>query len=277
MRVEKATKWTDENLRLEALKYNTRTEFSKYSKAAYMTAWKKGILDEICSHMKTKPRKKKGFWKDFENLKAAAIECKKISVLRKHPAYAHILKHPRKEEILSFVTYEKEHITNEVFKKRKLKIKKKSKLECLENNFLGADSKHEFQCLDCNYKWKAIWTNVYSGKSNCPKCANLAKRTIEEIHEKANEQNWICLTKKYTNITSLYEFICSKGHRFTLDGQAILYRNSYCPDCYENPLKGKYKKTIEDIRKIVEQNSGTLKSKTYGGMNKYYKIICAEG
>jgi hypothetical protein len=45
-------KWTDKKLRKEALKYTTRAEFQKGSGAAYNAALKRGILDEICSHMK---------------------------------------------------------------------------------------------------------------------------------------------------------------------------------------------------------------------------------
>ena len=48
--------WSDEMLKEEALKYNTRTTFNKNSKSAYQTAYSRGILDEVCSHM-TKLRK----------------------------------------------------------------------------------------------------------------------------------------------------------------------------------------------------------------------------
>lgn len=43
-------RWTDEDLRKEALKYKTRGEFQRKS-VSYGTAHKRGILDEICSHM----------------------------------------------------------------------------------------------------------------------------------------------------------------------------------------------------------------------------------
>lgn len=44
-------KWTDELLREEALKYDTRNSFSKNNRSAYYTSIKRGILDDICSHM----------------------------------------------------------------------------------------------------------------------------------------------------------------------------------------------------------------------------------
>ena len=43
--------WTNDQLRLEALKHNTRDSFRKNCNNAYQVAFRRGILDEICSHM----------------------------------------------------------------------------------------------------------------------------------------------------------------------------------------------------------------------------------
>jgi len=56
--------WTKEKCQEEALKYNKRTEFQKLSNSAYMFAKKMGIIDEICSHMKTK--KPNHYWDNKE-------------------------------------------------------------------------------------------------------------------------------------------------------------------------------------------------------------------
>lgn len=45
-------KWTLEMLKEEALKYKTRGEFAKKNTGAYGVAWRRGILDKICYHMK---------------------------------------------------------------------------------------------------------------------------------------------------------------------------------------------------------------------------------
>ena len=50
--------WTDELLIAEALKYDTRVEFSKKSSSAYQTALRRGKLDEICQHMLSRPQSK---------------------------------------------------------------------------------------------------------------------------------------------------------------------------------------------------------------------------
>lgn len=44
-------KWTKDNCEKEAIKYNTRFDFQKYSHSAYNSARKNNWLDEICSSM----------------------------------------------------------------------------------------------------------------------------------------------------------------------------------------------------------------------------------
>jgi hypothetical protein len=44
-------KWSDDMIEKEALKFNSRSEFEKYSKNAYQVAIRRGILDDVCSHM----------------------------------------------------------------------------------------------------------------------------------------------------------------------------------------------------------------------------------
>lgn len=49
--MSKTTRWTDEDLKNEASKYKTRGEFQKNNPVAYTTSLRRGILDDICSHM----------------------------------------------------------------------------------------------------------------------------------------------------------------------------------------------------------------------------------
>ncbi len=47
-------KWSKELLQIEALKFSSRGDFRKGSPNAYSIAQKKGILNQLCSHMKNK-------------------------------------------------------------------------------------------------------------------------------------------------------------------------------------------------------------------------------
>lgn len=44
--------WTSDELRIEALKYNTMSDFKNNNKNAYQAAYRKGILDDITKHMR---------------------------------------------------------------------------------------------------------------------------------------------------------------------------------------------------------------------------------
>lgn len=44
--------WNKENCQIEALKYKTKTEFTKKCSGAYLSSSRNGWIDEICSHMK---------------------------------------------------------------------------------------------------------------------------------------------------------------------------------------------------------------------------------
>lgn len=52
MEIRKKQTWTDNELKLEALKYNTRSDFQKYSQYTYNLVRTQNLLDKYCSHMK---------------------------------------------------------------------------------------------------------------------------------------------------------------------------------------------------------------------------------
>ena len=45
--------WTETSLKEEALKYSSRSEFSRNNTYAYRKAISLGILDQVCQHMST--------------------------------------------------------------------------------------------------------------------------------------------------------------------------------------------------------------------------------
>ena len=77
-------KWIEENIREEALKYNTRISFQRGSAGAYNVARRKGILDDICSHMTRQTK-----W-TYENLKEEAIKYKTKSSFLNENASAYL-------------------------------------------------------------------------------------------------------------------------------------------------------------------------------------------
>jgi hypothetical protein len=54
--------WTFERCQDEALKYKSKVEFSNMNNGSFSAAYRKGWLDEICSHMNNKIIKPKNYW-----------------------------------------------------------------------------------------------------------------------------------------------------------------------------------------------------------------------
>ena len=93
-------KWTKRAIRLEAIKYNSRSEFHQKSSGAYGAATKKNILNEVCKHMSTN-RKPNGYWTK-ERLLSTVDSCKTVKEFRENhsAAYDATLRSEFKNEIL---------------------------------------------------------------------------------------------------------------------------------------------------------------------------------
>lgn len=65
--------WTIENLHAEALKYENKVDFRKKSNPAFLTASRKKILDQICSHMEA-GKLPNGYWMTKENCAKEALK-----------------------------------------------------------------------------------------------------------------------------------------------------------------------------------------------------------
>jgi len=63
--------WTEDKVKTEALKYKNKSDFHKSSHGAYDFAKKKGIFNEVCSHMKVNKR----HW-SYDKVFEAAGTCK---------------------------------------------------------------------------------------------------------------------------------------------------------------------------------------------------------
>ena len=84
--------WGFDLCKAEASKYNTRSDFVKYSCSAYHRALQDGFLDQICTHMKSR-RKPYRFWSKEECHKVALLYNTKADFKREEQsAYSLALK-----------------------------------------------------------------------------------------------------------------------------------------------------------------------------------------
>jgi hypothetical protein len=93
--------WNFENCKIEALKYNNKTEFIKNAFGAYDVALKNNWVNEICLHMK-RPSSKRIIWTK-DRCKNLAKECNSRSEFKKKylVAYGACVKHGWLDDICS--------------------------------------------------------------------------------------------------------------------------------------------------------------------------------
>lgn len=94
--------WSKNELIKEALKYKTKNEFQQKSKSAYLAAYRRNILNDICSHMII-TKKENGYWtiekcfmeaKKYNNKKDFRENCVQANkVLRKHKLFDEACSH----------------------------------------------------------------------------------------------------------------------------------------------------------------------------------------
>lgn len=92
--------WDRQSCTEEALKYDTKTAFNKGCVGAYTHALKHGFLDEICSHMEVKWKKK---WTDKEVCHKEALKYKTRTEFQDNSngAYTYAMRHGFLDEICS--------------------------------------------------------------------------------------------------------------------------------------------------------------------------------
>jgi predicted lactoylglutathione lyase len=100
--------------------------------------------------------------------------------------------------------------------------------KCLSDTYVNNSTKLIWECKD-GHQWEATQNNVKSG-SWCPHCAGSAKRTIEEMHEIAEERGGKCLSNTYVNNSTKLMWECTEGHQWEATPSNVK-RGTWCREC----------------------------------------------
>jgi hypothetical protein len=138
--------------------------------------------------------------------------------------------------------------------------------------YLGADQKHDWQCNVCNHIWPARPKNIKKANGTwCPRCADHALMTIDDMHILAAKFNGKFLSEKYFGSNEIYEWQCEFGHTWLTSSNQIKNRNTWCPHC-----AGNAKGTIEEMRAIATIRGGKCLSTKYDGCKNYLEWQCGK-
>ena len=105
-----------------------------------------------------------------------------------------------------------------------------------KNSYILLTKKYKncYQKLDyiCSngHKHSVSWNDWWHKKSRCPYCSNKIRKTIEIVKLEFDKEDYILLTKEYTNAHQKLEYICSEGHEHSITW--INWSNGHrCPTC----------------------------------------------
>jgi predicted GIY-YIG superfamily endonuclease len=235
--------WTHEKCKDEASKYINKSDFKKFSSSAYKYAARHKILQEVCSHMKSKIMPN-GYWTK-DKCKEVCVECKtKKELKRKYvSAYNVIYSNNWVEELLGqfkIMRHSKDYYTFETCQEISLKFK--TKKEFRENNYYCYKIALNNKWLDkicshmankrnkskrCIYAYEFSNNSVYVGLTNNLKTRNNnhKNRYDSTVHKYVKLMNIIPELKQLTDFLLEDE---AKGkeqffiHKYKKEGWNIL-------------------------------------------------------
>jgi hypothetical protein len=105
----------------------------------------------------------------------------------------------------------------------------------------------------------------------CAQCAGNAKLTIEEVRLDIEKEGYKLITKEYKNSKQILITVCPQGHEFKIS------RNNWTQGYRCSVCSGRRKKSIEEIKHIVEEEGYKLLSKKYLNNKSKIDLICPKG
>ncbi len=104
----------------------------------------------------------------------------------------------------------------------------------LSDTYYGYHEKHRWECV-YGHQWEAKPASVLRG-SWCPVCANVVRRSIEEMKQIAKSRGGECLSHEYKNTDTKLKWRCSCGKIWEAI-PASIKRGSWCPICSKKKKK----------------------------------------
>lgn len=137
------------------------------------------------------------------------------------------------------------------------KIAKERGGKCLSDVYKDNKKYLKWECSE-GHQWETSLDMIKNSKQWCPNCAGVAKLNIDICHKIAKERGGKCLTEEYSNIRTLIEWECDKGHKWKANIHNVKDSESWCPYC-----SGKFNNNIELCKELAEKRGGKCLSEKY--------------
>jgi hypothetical protein len=105
----------------------------------------------------------------------------------------------------------------------------------ISKEYINSGSRLNYECPK-GHKHSIVWDNWKQG-SRCLTCAGNVKLTIEYVKDSFEKENYILLSKEYTNNHTKLDYICSNNHEYSMVW-INWKKGKRCPTCADIKFSG---------------------------------------
>lgn len=144
----------------------------------------------------------------------------------------------------------------------------------IDGVYINSGSRLKCICLKCGVEHKMSWDNIKQSKG-CKSCNNLNNKQridIKYIRASFEKEGYTLLTTIYKNNNQKLEYICNRGHHYSVTWQNWSVNKRRCPYC-----AGNAKYTLDEVKFIFKSRGLTVLDELYIDSVTPIKYECSEG
>lgn len=141
---------------------------------------------------------------------------------------------------------------------------------CLSDHYIDGRTLMRWRCA-LNHEWESRLDSIRNSGTWCPFCSEVARITIEEVHEWARSKGGSCLETEFINSTTSMRWRCALNHEWVTFYGRIKHGGTWCPFC-----AGCTPVTLNDACELAKNRGGECLSQTCSGSNDKLRWRCSE-
>jgi thiol-disulfide isomerase/thioredoxin len=153
---------------------------------------------------------------------------------------------------------------------------------CLSDAYFNSHSKYLWEC-SLGHKWEARFSKIKGVKNKsgtwCPACSakkngRSYKVDLSILQQLAKQKKGECLSIKYINAKSKYEWVCEEEHFWSASYDQIR-KGSWCPVCANKNRGAYHKKDILQLQELANKRGGKCLTTQYKDVFTKYEWKCS--
>jgi hypothetical protein len=140
---------------------------------------------------------------------------------------------------------------------------------CLTTTYVDAHTPMLWRCAE-GHEWQTTAHAI--DRTWCPRCAGVAKHTLEEMQQLARIRGGKCLSTVYVDAAAPMRWSCAAGHRWWANASNVMHQGNWCPRC-----RGMPRDDLARLRRIARRHGGQCLSTEYAGTTTPLLWRCRKG